>query len=337
MKEKIVVDVMGSDKGPAVIIEGAIQSLDTISDDLILIGNEVVIKDILDSKNLDSQILKRIEIIHAEHEVTMDDSPVMSIKRKPDSSIIKGISLVKSRYAEAFISTGNTGAVMVAAFKFLGMIEGVERPGIVTILPNNDKGTVVIDSGANTDCKPKHLAHFGLLGSIFYKNILEVDNPRVGLLSVGSEKSKGNELIKATFPLLEELKLNFIGNVEGKDVFKGTVDVVVCDGFIGNIVLKVSEQIAVTISKELKKHIYSSLRTKIGGFLVKPAFDKLKKSFSYDEYGGAPLLGVSGCCIICHGSSNSKAIKNAVILSSKYIKKNINDKIMSSFNIYNNN
>lgn len=328
MTKKIVVDVMGGDKGPGIIIAGAIMSLEKISDDIILIGNESIIKDELDKLNLSFQKLKRIEIVHASQEVIMEDSPVLSLRKKPDSSIAKGLELVRNEKASAFISPGNTGAVMVAAIRILGLLKGLERPGIVTILPNNKElGTVVIDSGANIDCKPKHLAQFAVIGSIFYKNILDTELPKVGLLSVGAERSKGNEQVKAAYSLIEKLDLNFIGNIEGKDIFKGSVDVVVCDGFVGNIVLKLSEQIALTIAQNLKSYLKSSFRSKIGALLIKPELKKLKKKISYDEYGGAPLLGVAGCCIICHGSSNSKAIMNAIILSGKYIKKNINHKI----------
>lgn len=333
MANKIVVDVMGSDCGHKVIIEGVIEALKIIEEEIILVGNENLIKEVLNKYYFKEDIKNRISVVHSSQIVNMEDKPISSLRKKPDSSISIGLELVCQKSAAAFLSTGNTGAVMVTAVKKLGLIEGIERPAIAILLPNaNNSATLLLDVGANVDCKPKHLLEFALMGSIFYRYIMDKLTPRIGLLNIGTETSKGNDLTKATFELLENADLKFIGNVEGTNVFKGDVDVVVCDGFVGNIVLKLSEQLAMTITKFLKESLLSNLRSKIGTFIIKPELKKLKKKISYDEYGGAPLLGVNGCCIICHGSSTSKAVKNALITSSKYIKNNINDSIKRFLN-----
>lgn len=322
---KIIVDVMGGDYGHKIIIDGVFEALKVIDDEIIFVGAENLIKEVVNTYYFKNDLKKRISIVNSNQFITMEDSPIESMRKKPASSMAIGLDLMKEKKADAFLSAGNTGAMMVTAMKKLDLIEGIERPAIGALLPNaNNEATLLIDAGANVDCKPKHLLQFALMGSIFYEYIFEKSKPAVGLLNIGTEKNKGTELTKSTFELLEKSNLNFIGNIEGRDVFKGQTNVVVCDGFVGNIVLKISEQLALTITQFLKESLLSNFRSKIGALLVSSELKKLKKRISYDEYGGAPLLGINGCCIKCHGSSNAKAVKSAVITSSKYIKNDLN-------------
>jgi len=318
----IAVDIMGADNGEKTIIEGVLEALHFIDDNIILVGDEKIIKHILDSFYFKKKLFKKIEIEHSSQFVTMEDQPIESLRKKTDSSLANGLELLAKQKAAAFISAGNTGAFMVTAIKKLGLIEGLERPAIATLLPNdNNEATILIDSGANVDCKPKHLFQFALMGSVYSQFIFDKAKPKIGLLSIGTEAYKGNEITKQVFELLKKSNLNFIGNIEGTDVFKGTADVVVCDGFVGNIVLKISEQVARTITKYLKDYLLSSIRSKIGTFIIKPELKKLRRKILSEEYGGAPLLGVNGYCIKCHGSSNATAIKSAILTASRFIKR----------------
>jgi len=323
---KIAVDAMGGDLGPQEIVKGVIAGIQEYGNNALLVGKEDVLKELVDKYN--SFDRSKLEILHAEDIVTMTDSPLTALRHKKKSSIIVGINAVKEKLADCFISTGNTGAVMAAATIKMGLINGVERAGIATVLPNANKSvTIIIDVGASVDSKPKHLLHFAIMGSEYARVVLQKDDILVGLLNIGEEETKGNELAKETFVLLKEKLTNFYGNVEGRDIFKGKSDVVVCDGFDGNILLKVSEGLAETLFGMIREGIQEKLLYKIGALMLKGFFKKFKKVIEYSEYGGAPLLGVDGYCIICHGRSSANAIKNAMRVAGNCQQNKINELI----------
>ncbi|MFH1540620.1 MAG: phosphate acyltransferase PlsX [Elusimicrobiota bacterium] len=319
---KIAVDVMGGDNAPFTVVEGAIDIARKFNEEILLVGDEYQIKNELKKyKNIQNLPIK---IIHAPEVIVMSDSPVDAVRLKPNSSIVKSIKLIADGLADGFFSAGNSGAINAAALMILKRIEGVSRPAIATIFPTLTNPCVLIDIGANVDSKPKNLLQFAVMGSVYYKNLFKVEKPKIGLLSIGEEQSKGNELTIATYKLIKESGLNFFGNVEGRDIPKGNADVVVCDGFVGNVVLKLSEGISEffvqLIKNEMKK---SPIRVMTAAFILKSVFKHIKKKIDYDEYGGAPLLGINGACIIGHGSSNAKAIKNGIKLCIESAKNNI--------------
>jgi glycerol-3-phosphate acyltransferase PlsX len=259
----------------------------------------------------------------------MNEHPVDAVRKKKDASVMVAFELVRRGEADAAVSAGNSGATMAAAMRKLGRLSSISRPGIASIFPTLKKPVVLMDIGANVDCRPQHLLQFAIMASAFSR-VIDIANPRVGLLTIGEETGKGNSLIKETYPLLEQSSLNFIGNVEGRDVFQGNVDVIVCDGFVGNICLKVSEGLAEAAMLMLRDEILKSFPAKIGYFLARNAFKAFRKRVDYAEYGGAPLLGVDGVGIICHGKSSSQAIKNAILEAAKMVKRNINQDIVES-------
>ena len=306
---KIALDAMGGDHGPAPCIEGAVQAAKELDVDVVLVGDETTLKQ--ECARLGATD-PRISIRHAPQVVEMHESPAAVARKKRDSSIWIATELVKSGEAGAVVSPGNTGASMVSAFFVLGLTKGVERPAIATSLPTLTGEAIMLDVGANVDCTAKHLEQFGLMGNEYGKHLFRKPNPRVGLLSIGEEDSKGNEVTKEAFKLLKASQLNFIGNVEGRDVYSGTADVVVCDGFIGNVALKISEGVADTIKKLLLKEISGSWLGRLAYPLIAGPLLNLKRRIDYAEFGGAPLLGVNGITMICHGRSSAKAIKNAI-------------------------
>ncbi|MFA5778923.1 MAG: phosphate acyltransferase PlsX [Elusimicrobiota bacterium] len=323
---KIVVDAMGGDGAPAVVIEGVIDAAKEYGEEILLVGDEHQIeKELKKYRNVQNLPIK---IIHSEEVITMSDSPVDAVRLKPNSSIVKGIKLVANGKAEGFFSAGNSGAINATALMSLKRIENVSRPAIATVFPTLINPCVLIDIGANVDSKPKNLLQFAVMGSVYYKNLFRTERPKIGLLSIGEEPSKGNELTLATYKLISESGLNFFGNIEGRDIPQGKVNVVVCDGFIGNVVLKLSEGISgflvQLIKNEMKKN---PLRIMAAAFILKSVFKHIKKKIDYDEYGGAPLLGVNGVCIIGHGSSNAKAVKNGIRLCIESVKNNIIENI----------
>ena len=328
---KVALDAMGGDYAPSVNIEGAIETVNGCNDiNVILVGDEAVIRNELKNKKYSPD---RISIKHASQVVEMHESPTVAIRKKKDSSIKIGVELVKTGKADAFVSAGHSGVVMATSLLLLGKSKGVLRPAIATQMPNLKDTFILLDVGANVDCKPEHLLQFAIMGNTYCRLILGRPVPNVALLSIGEEDTKGNELTKETFKLLKKTKLNFIGNMEGKDIFTGKADVVVCDGFIGNIALKISEGLAETILKMLKQEITAGSTGRIGYLLMKPAIRNFKKRTDYDEFGGAPLLGINGASIISHGRSTSKAIKNALRVASDYSSKRVYDAI--SFDIEN--
>ncbi len=326
---RIALDGMGGDNAPKVIVDGAVEAAKENGFEIVLVG----VRDLIEKElSRHRPYPTNITVHHASEVVEMHESPAVSIRKKKDSSINVMVNLAKEKQVDAIVSAGNTGAVVCAATLGLRPIEGVERPGIAVVIPTFKGETLLIDVGANIDAKPKHLLQYAIMGHVYSKYILGKKSPRIGLLNIGEEESKGTEFVKETFKLLEQSNLNFIGNAEGKDIFTGKCDVTVCDGFIGNIVLKVSESMAETIGQMLRRELNKGILTKLGAFLSKPAFRNLKKETDYSEYGGAPLLGIDGICIIGHGSSTAKAIKNAIRVAGQFVVHHVNKHIMDAIN-----
>lgn len=307
---KIAVDAMGGDHGISPTVEGALQATRESSLSVILVGDESAIQAHLDTL---SGKKSNIEIFHASQVVGMHESPALAARKKRDSSIWKATELVKLKQADALVSAGNTGATMVSAFFLLGLIAGVDRPAIAATLPTRQGKAIMLDVGATVDCTARQLHQFGIMGHEYGKHLLGVDRPRVGLLSIGEEDTKGNEVTKEAFKLLKDSPIHFIGNVEGRDVYSGNADVIVCDGFIGNVALKISEGLADAIKKMLMKEIAQSALGRFSYLFVAGPLLRLRRKTDYAEFGGAPLLGVEGISMICHGRSSSKAIKNAIL------------------------
>jgi glycerol-3-phosphate acyltransferase PlsX len=324
---RVALDAMGGDYAPAVTIEGAIETVNDFEGiDVILVGDENSIKRELDSKRY---LPNRISIKHASQVVGMDEAPAAAIRKKRDSSIGRAIELVKNGEADAMVSAGHSGVVMATALLFLRTSPGVDRPAIATIMPTLKAPFVLIDAGANLYCKPENLYQFGLMGSAYCSAIFGRTEAKVALLSIGEEETKGNELTKEAFKLLKKADINFIGNVDGKDIFTGVADVIVCDGFTGNVVLKISEGLADAIVKILKREIAEQSVGRIAYLLMKSALISFKKKTDYDEHGGAPLLGINGTCIISHGRSTAKAIKNALRVAADFSEKRVYEAIAS--------
>jgi len=319
---KIAVDAMGGDYAPQAVVEGAVQAAQEYGVGIILVGIQETVEAELRKHPAAASL--PIEVRNATQVVDMLDSPATVFRRKKDSSIRVANELVKSGEAVAVISAGHTGAAMAASLFILGPIEGVERPAIAVLMPTVRGTSLVLDMGANVDCKPNHLLQFAVMGEVFVKHLLKNPNPRVGLLSIGEEETKGNELTKEAFKLLTETSLNFIGNVEGRDVMMGKADVIVCDGFIGNVVLKTAEGVAGAIGAILRENVGTNLLRKAGYLLMRPAFQALKAKMDYAEYGGAPLLGINGISIISHGRSSAHAIKNAIRVAMESSKSDVN-------------
>ena len=316
---KIAIDAMGGDFGPEPIIEGVVQALEEKKFMPILVGDKTEILSLIPQYYID-----KVEIVDASDVIAMSDQATNALKRK-DSSIYKAVELVRNKEADAVVSAGHSGATMTVATLRMGRLPHISKPALATLMPSTAPvRTLVLDVGAVTDCTPQNLYEFGAMGEAYVQKILGVAEPRVGLLSNGSEDSKGNALTKEAFTLLKNLK-GFVGNVEGKDIFNGKVNVVVCDGFTGNILLKTSEGVVTTVFDLMKQHIRKSLPAKIGALLMrKKVFANMKKQIDKDEYGGAPLLGIDGCAIISHGASNAKAIKNAIFQALAYTQSDVN-------------
>lgn len=315
---------MGGDHAPEEIVKGAVAACNEYGAKILLVGREEQIKQHLDSCGRFPS--SKIEIVHAEDVVEMDDSPSNIVRSKRKSSIHIGLRHVKDGNADAFFSAGNTGAVMAVAIMILRTLEGIDRPAIGAIMPNIKGHTVMLDVGANVGCKPMNYVQFAIMGSVYARIILGLSKPSVGLLSIGEEEVKGNEMTKTVYSLLRSLggTINFYGNVEGKDLFRGTTDVIVCDGFSGNVALKVAESAGWYISKMLKEELMGSFTAKLGAILARKALMRVKERADYAEYGGAPLLGVDGICIIGHGSSNANAVKNGIRVAKELAEHDLN-------------
>jgi glycerol-3-phosphate acyltransferase PlsX len=302
---------MGGDYGPKEIVNGCIDSLDKTEDfDILLIGDLKKIKEVIGNRKFDES---RLEILHADEVITNEDVPTKAIKTKKNSSMVVGFNLLKEKKGDAFISAGNSGALMTGALLILGRIKGVDRPAFAPILPTKNGGAMLIDAGLNTVCKPINYLQFGVIGSIYMKEMFNIENPKVGLLNVGSEQRKGNELLKQAYEILANSHLNFVGNIEGNDLPEGKVNVAVCDGFVGNVLLKFLEGVGTFIFGALKKMYTKNVFSKLSALIVKKEFNAFRKGLDADEYGGTPILGVDGIVFKCHGNSKAKAVKNAII------------------------
>lgn len=322
----IALDAMGGDHAPKAEVDGAVRAAGSLGVKVILVGQQDLVRRELEQHEGFRDL--PIEIIHASERVTMEDSAAKAVRSKRDSSMRVASRLVRDGCAQGFVSAGNTGAVMATAKMVQGVVPGVERPAILGLLPTVEgKPVVVVDVGANVDCSPEMLAQFAVMGDIYSRQILHCFTPRVGLLSIGEEEHKGNDLTRAAGPLLKQLRLNFVGNVEGRDIYGGKVDVVVCDGFIGNVALKVSEGVGELVKHLLRESLEATISGKIGYAISRNAFADFKKRLDYSEYGGAPLLGVRGGCIICHGRSNANAIKNAIRVAAEFSDGKVNQRI----------
>jgi phosphate acyltransferase len=326
MASVIALDAMGSDRAPRPEIEGAIQAARQYGVRVALVGREPTIRAELDRHPGASGL--PIEIVHANEVITMDDKAVQAVRAKRDSSIRVGLRLVRDGVASGFVTAGNTGAAMATAKMVLGAIPGVDRPALDAVFPTA-LGTAasLLDVGANVDSKPHNLAQFAVMGEIYFRSMFGTRRPRVGLLSIGEEETKGNELTREAFHLLKQLPLNFVGNVEGRDLYSGEVDVIVADGFVGNVALKISEGVAHLVRSTLKESLKATITRQVGYLLSRSAFSDFKKRLDHTEYGGAPLLGVKGVCFITHGSSNANAIKNAIRVAAEFAERGINDTI----------
>ena len=322
---KIAVDAMGGDFAPAAVVEGSVQAARDLNLPIILVG---------DRERIEAELKKHgyagrnISIKHASEVIGMAESPTQAVRKKKDSSLKVCFELVRSGEAGAVVTAGNSGAAMAAGIFLFKRIKGVERPAIAVSVPTMKSPAVLLDVGGNVDCKPCHLLQFAVMGGVYARYALKKDNPRIGLLSNGEEEAKGNDLTRETHALIKKTTLNYVGYVEGRDIYRGEVDVVVTDGFVGNVVLKLSEGLVEAVTTMLKEEIMASMPSKIGYMLAKGAFQKLKKKVDYAEYGGAPLLGIDGVCIISHGRSSPKAIKNAILRANECARSRVNDHVL---------
>jgi glycerol-3-phosphate acyltransferase PlsX len=329
---RLALDAMGGDFAPAVTVEGAVETINESEDiEIVLVGNEPYIKRELSGKRYP---LNRLHIKHASQVVGMDEPAVTAVRKKKDSSIKRAVELVKNGDADAVVSAGHSGVAMAMSLLLLGASEGVDRPAIATVMPTLKGPFILLDAGANVDCAPENLLQFALMGDAYCRKMFNRPEPKVALLSIGEEDTKGNLLTKESFKLLRDSEMRFIGNIEGKDIFSGDADVVVCDGFIGNIVLKTSEGLAEAIMKMLKREIAEAATGRIAYLFIKSALKNFKKKTDYAEYGGAPLLGINGTSIISHGRSSAKAIRNALNVASEFSRKNVHEAIAEQINNY---
>ena len=327
---KIAVDAMGGAYAPEEVVLGAIEAVKAYKYDVVLVGDEKKIRKVMAEHG--SEESERLTIVHAAEVIEMDEHPAQAIRKKKDASIVVATRLVKEGVCDAVVAPGSTGAAVTAALLGLGRIKGIERPCIATPIPSKKGVSVLLDSGANSDSKPKHLVQAAIMGTHYAKYIFNIESPKIGLLNIGAEASKGNELSQTTYPMLEATKtISFYGNIEGRDITEGIVDVVVCDGFVGNVILKFGEGIALFIMQLVKDSIRKGgILAKLGAMAVMPAFKHLKKRLDFTEYGGAPLLGVDGSFIICHGSSKAKTIRHAVRVAGELVEEDVVGHIRSS-------
>lgn len=321
----IAVDAMGGDNSPRAEVEGAVLAARTSGVSIILVGDAQRIEQELERYDTSDLTL---EVRHTTQVVGMNDSASDAVRKKKDSSIRVAFDLIKSGDAQAVVSSGNSGATMAAGMFVVKRISGIERPAIATIMPARHGEVLILDAGGNVDCRPSHLEQFAIMGSVYARNVMGIAAPRIGLLSNGAEEKKGNELTRTTHALLKQHDFNYLGYVEGRDVYSGAVDVVVCDGFVGNIVLKVSEGLAASIGSMLREELQSRFWARIGYLLARPAFRAFKRKIDCDEYGGAPLLGIRGTCIICHGSSSPKSLATAIGQAAESVLASVNDDLI---------
>ena len=323
---RVAVDAMGGDNAPAEIVKGAVEALKASTDlKVILVGQEEAVQQELSKYQYDAS---RMEVVNATEIIEMAEPPVQAIRSKKDSSIVVAMKLVKNGEADAFVGAGSTGAVLVGGQLIVGRLKGVERPPLAPLLPTEKGASLLIDCGANVDARPSHLVQFAQMGSLYMKYVMGIENPRVAIVNIGVEEEKGNALVKETFPLLKECKnINFIGSIEAREIPHGGADVIVCEAFVGNVILKLYEGVGATMMTMVKKGLMSNLRSKIGALLIKPALKSTLKSFDASQYGGAPLLGLKGLVVKTHGSSKAKEVKNSIIQCISFKENEISDKI----------
>lgn len=323
---KVVVDAMGGDNAPYAPVKGAVDAVSSRDDIFVyLVGQQDVVQSELDKYSYPKD---KIEVVHASQVIETAEPPVNAIRGKKDSSIVVGMNMVRYGEADAFVSAGSTGAVLVGGQVIVGRIKGIERPALAPLIPTAKGMSLLIDCGANVDARSSHLVQFAKMGSIYMESIMGIEKPRVGIVNIGAEEEKGNALVKETFPLLKQLEgINFIGSCEARDIPSGYADVVVCEAFVGNVILKMYEGVSGELIKKIKESLMSSLRTKVGGALIKPALKETLKSFDSAEHGGAPLLGLKGLVVKCHGSSNAVEVRNSIFQCVRFSEQDINGKI----------
>ena len=326
---KVALDAMGGDNAPQAVVQGAVDvALKREDIKIFLVGQEDVVNAELQKYTYPKE---RIEVVHASEVIETAEPPVMAIRKKKDSSIVVALNMVKRGEADAFVSAGSSGAVLVGGQLIVGRIKGVERPPLAPLMPTEKGVSLLIDCGANVDARPSHLVQFAKMGSIYMKNVMGIDNPRVAIVNIGSEEEKGNALVKETFPLLKECEdINFIGSIEAREIPHGGADVIVCEAFVGNVILKLFEGVGAVLLSEVKKGLMTSLRSKIGALLIKPTLKETMKSFDASEYGGAPLLGLNGLVVKTHGSSTAKEIANSIVQCVTFKEQDISGKIKES-------
>lgn len=332
MKDKTIValDAMGGDYAPVEMVKGAVKAVQERTELIVkLVGDESVIRQELLNYSFPKD---QIEVIHASQKIDTAESPVAAIRGKKDSSMVVGLNLVKNQQAHGFVSAGNSGAILVGGQLIVGRIKGVERPPLAPLLPTNKGVSLLVDCGANVDARPSHLVQFAKMGSIYMENVIGKKNPTVAIVNIGAEEEKGNQLVKETFPLLKECKdINFIGSIEAREIPKGYADIVLCEAFVGNVILKLYEGVGGTLIGMIKEGLLSSVRSKIGALLVKPALKKTLSSFDATQYGGAPLLGLKGLVVKTHGNATEVEVKNSLIQCITFNEQNISNKIKDSF------
>ena len=323
---RVAVDAMGGDNAPGAIVQGAIDAVNAEPRlKLFLVGRREAIEEELKKYTFDPE---RVEIVHTEEVIETAEPPVMAIRKKKDSSIVKAMNMVREGACDALVSAGSTGAVLVGGQLIVGRIKGVERPPLAPLIPTEKGVALLVDCGANVDARPSHLVQFAKMGSVYMESVMGVKNPRVGIVNNGAEEEKGNALVKETFPLLKNCpEINFVGSVEARDIPAGAADVIVCEAFVGNVILKMYEGVGASLIKKVKAGMMGSLRSKIGALLVKPALKKTLKDFDLEQYGGAPLLGLNGLVVKSHGSAGAVEIKNSVLQCVTFMEQKINDKI----------
>lgn len=326
---KVAVDAMGGDNAPAEIVKGVVDAVNKEgSIKVFLIGKEALVKEELKKYDYDNQ---RIEVINAAEVIATEEPPVMAIRRKKDSSLVKAMNMVKTGESDALVSAGSSGAILVGGQVIVGRIKGIERPPLAPLIPTIKGVSLLVDCGANVDARPSHLVQFAKMGSIYMENIMGIEKPRVAIVNIGAEEEKGNMLVKETFPMLKACEdINFIGSIEARDIPAGYADVIVCEAFVGNVILKLYEGVGASLIGKVKEGMMSTLRSKIGALLVKPALKATLKSFDASEYGGAPLLGLNGLVVKTHGSSKAKEITNSIIQCVTFKNQQINEKIKAN-------
>ena len=330
-KVSVALDAMGGDNAPGQIVKGAVDAVNSDNEIFVyLVGRQELIKEELSKYTYNNE---QIEVVDARDVIETGEAPVMAVRRKKDSSLVKALTMVKEKKADAFVSAGSSGAILVGGQVIVGRLKGVERPPMAPLIPTAKGVSLIVDSGANVDSRATFLVQWAKMGSIYMENVLGIKNPKVAIVNVGVEEEKGNQLVKEAYPMLKECKdINFVGSIEARDIPNGNADVIVCDAFVGNVILKLYEGLGKTLIGKVKGAMMSSLKTKIGALLIKGALKDTMKSFDATEYGGAPLIGLNGLVVKTHGNAKAKEIKNSLIQCKKFKESNISEKIMESIN-----